>query len=367
MLPLLAVALLGGFFLMQLPILWSAVRVARARGFAWRQIGGALMRQPEWWVCFWYPRRFRRAGDVWDRLPPPIRAWRIIVTALLADFVLVIYVVMVLVRLHFGRDLLLVHIFGEPAIRARQAIDDLAKGTLFPLLLVAAFFVLSAALAVAAFFSARFMRRQAFDTFTLRRVSRTLIIGPTSKRSPWKKPEVAQVLLPAPAGQRVEPRTAREVLASLSEVLRGLPVEARAVAEDAAAAARALVQAIDSHDAVVARLTRNADPAEGARLRERLAALRDANDPETSPMAELLERQLALLDEMTARIATVRTARDRLLAALKALWRAVNELALTPADAEAARRVRAMSADARVVLAGPEAFASEGPTGTQPQ
>jgi hypothetical protein len=82
---ILFMALLAGFMLMQLPIMWSAVRVARARGFTWRQIRGAALRQPEWWVCFWYPRSFRRPGDVWDRLPSPIRSWRIIVTALVAD------------------------------------------------------------------------------------------------------------------------------------------------------------------------------------------------------------------------------------------------------------------------------------------
>jgi hypothetical protein len=34
------------------------------------------LRQPRWWR-FWYPKRLRRRGDVWDRLPPRIRRLRI--------------------------------------------------------------------------------------------------------------------------------------------------------------------------------------------------------------------------------------------------------------------------------------------------
>jgi hypothetical protein len=213
--------------------------------------------------------------------------------------------------------------------------------------------VLGLALTVTAAFGAWFMRGQGFDTYTLRRVSRTLVMGCTSQRGPWKKPEVAQVLLPAPSAQRrLEPRTAGEALAALAAAVRRLPTEARAMAEGAAAAARGLAEEVDAQEAEVARLSRNADAAEGARLREKLAALQESNDPESAAMCELIARQVALLDEMAARLASAQAVRERLLAPLKALGRAVDELARAPTDAEAARRVRAASAEAEAVLAG---------------
>lgn len=359
--------LLGGFMLGQLPMTWSAIRVSRARGFAWRQIGGALMRQPEWWVCLWYPRRFRRAGDMWDRLPRPIRAWRIIVTAGLVDFLLCVYASLLMVPLVLpGRDLVVVRLFGNRALSALRAIEDVAEATLFPLVLVVLFVLLGAALAVTAVFCARFLRRQGLDTYTLRRVSHTLITGSTARRGQWKNPAVAKVLLPATAARRRgEPRTARDVVAAIDQSARGLPTDSRAAVEAAAAAARGLAEAADAQDAAIARLSRNADPAEGARLRERLAALQESNDPESGPMCELLTRQLALLDEMTASLAAAQSARDGLLAALKGLWRAVDEFSRGPADAQAVQRLAAAIADASTPPTRPRDSATGEATATK--
>jgi hypothetical protein len=220
---ILFMALLAGFMLMQLPIMWSAVRVARARGFTWRQIRGAALRQPEWWVCFWYPRSFRRPGDVWDRLPSPIRSWRIIVTALVADLMACFALGV------FMTSATSMAIFGWMETHGGPRADDVmshAVDVLKDTMILA--FVLGLALTVTAAFGAWFMRGQGFDTYTLRRVSRTLVMGCTSQRGPWKKPEVAQVLLPAPSAQRrLEPRTAGEALAALAAAVRRLPTEAR--------------------------------------------------------------------------------------------------------------------------------------------
>jgi hypothetical protein len=42
-----------------------------------RGILQVLLHQPRWWR-FWYPKRFRRPGDVWDRLPLRIRRLRVL-------------------------------------------------------------------------------------------------------------------------------------------------------------------------------------------------------------------------------------------------------------------------------------------------
>lgn len=49
--------------------------VARRQKFTARSIGRLAVLQPRWWR-FWYPRRFRRRGDVWDRLPSRVRQLR---------------------------------------------------------------------------------------------------------------------------------------------------------------------------------------------------------------------------------------------------------------------------------------------------
>jgi len=46
------------------------------QGFNIRTIIQTALRQPRGWR-FWYPRRFRRRGDVWDRLPARIRRVRL--------------------------------------------------------------------------------------------------------------------------------------------------------------------------------------------------------------------------------------------------------------------------------------------------
>jgi hypothetical protein len=93
---LLAVAT-GGLLVYQLPWQVSAARLARRRGFSARQVAGAFLRQPSWWQL-WYPRPFRRAADVWDRLPRPFRWWRIAMTLLSADLLILAPLVIFLIN-----------------------------------------------------------------------------------------------------------------------------------------------------------------------------------------------------------------------------------------------------------------------------
>ena len=50
--------------------------VLRRQGCSAHAIFQTTLRQPRWWK-FWYPRRFRRLGDVWDRLPAHMRRFRL--------------------------------------------------------------------------------------------------------------------------------------------------------------------------------------------------------------------------------------------------------------------------------------------------
>ena len=57
----------------------GAFVIAKRQKFTARSIGRLALLQPRGWR-FWYPRRFRRRGDVWDRLPPLVRRLRIQMT-----------------------------------------------------------------------------------------------------------------------------------------------------------------------------------------------------------------------------------------------------------------------------------------------
>ena len=59
------------FLVMSLAAAVSALR----QSFGIRTIIHAALRQPRWWR-FWYPRRFRRKADVWDRLPATVQRVR---------------------------------------------------------------------------------------------------------------------------------------------------------------------------------------------------------------------------------------------------------------------------------------------------
>jgi len=50
--------------------------VAERQQFTTGSIMRLALAQPRWWR-FWYPKRLRRRGDMWDRLPPRVRLLRI--------------------------------------------------------------------------------------------------------------------------------------------------------------------------------------------------------------------------------------------------------------------------------------------------
>jgi hypothetical protein len=70
-----AVGSLAGVVAPLLILIAGAVVVLKRQKLDMRAILQVMLRQPRWWR-FWYPKRFRRPGDVWDRLPPRIRRVR---------------------------------------------------------------------------------------------------------------------------------------------------------------------------------------------------------------------------------------------------------------------------------------------------
>jgi hypothetical protein len=68
---------------------FGAALALRRQGSGIRAIFQTALRQPRAWK-FWYPKRFRRPGDVWDRLPARMRRVRLHF-ALVFGFVFGIY------------------------------------------------------------------------------------------------------------------------------------------------------------------------------------------------------------------------------------------------------------------------------------
>ncbi|HUG53594.1 MAG TPA: protein kinase [Vicinamibacteria bacterium] len=342
-----ALVAVASLVVFDLPILGSAVGAARRSGFAWRQIVAAACRQPKWWAIFWYPPRFRRPGDMWERLHAPFRAWRIVLTLLAVDLV----GLSLLIALVSGGGLLPGGAAGPARDRLRGL--GLEEATLSGAVsavfsgLAAAFVVLVAGWAATAVLGARFMRSRGFDTYTLRRLSRTLLTAPTSDRGAWTDPRLAALLRPPRGPARAEPRTAGELVRAVAGVVERLAGPARELGAEAEARARSLRAAIEAGEADVARLSAAADVSEAGRLRDRLAALGAAPDAEAAEMRDLLAQQLVLAERMWSRLEEARAGRERALDLLRELWRAVDALVAGGAGAAGAEeRLRARCAEA---------------------
>jgi predicted Ser/Thr protein kinase len=65
------------------------VREARKRGYEWGTIRRVLTLPPRWWFL-WWPRSWRRAGDVYEQLPAPLKTGRLVMAVqvflLLSEF-----------------------------------------------------------------------------------------------------------------------------------------------------------------------------------------------------------------------------------------------------------------------------------------
>jgi serine/threonine protein kinase len=95
----------------------------KQQGLDARTILGKALQQPRWWRP-WYPGWFRRRGDVWDRLPAPIRRFRILWAVLVA------YIFGFFLPMFFGLGLL--HLF--PVFRIGVELGAFAlMATLFTL------------------------------------------------------------------------------------------------------------------------------------------------------------------------------------------------------------------------------------------
>jgi hypothetical protein len=188
------------------------------------------------------------------------------------------------------------------------------------LLVLASFFLIALALC------ARLILGLGLNVYERRRVTSVLFSAPTSQRSVWKRPEIAQLLLPAPvaAAARTEPQQPRELADALAREAAAMSGERKRELERIAEEGRRLASELEALDADIARLARDADPDEVARLSQHLAALGPesaSEGDERRQMRRLLSEQAGLLAQLIERLAQTRARRDERAQALRELWR----------------------------------------------
>jgi hypothetical protein len=322
-----AIVLGGSMILLQIPTTLSAAALARRRGFGWGQILATMGRQPRWWLCLWYPRRLRRPGDVWDRLPRPFRRSRVTATLLLLALLPWLALTM--------------YTEGRRVAQAPPFVQETVGTELTVAWVVLGLAALGAALSQIP--CALMLRRRGYETYTLRRVARALLIGPTADRGLWKKPELSRVLEP-PAGEAAAlPQTPSELVSAIARAADTLGGGRRELGPEALALGRRLHAELQGLEREIARLARESDPAEAARLDARLTTLgadEQARSDEELQMKRLLGEQRDLLHRLQQRLHEARDRQERCREGLREVWRGLQELASAPASDEAALAAR---------------------------
>lgn len=265
--------------------LFAIVRL-RIEGVSTAVSARALYTEPAWWPL-WFPRRLRRPGNVWDRLPLSVRTARWWYAALV---LLALYMINWVMRLE-----------GRPP---RDA--DLRE----------MFSVLSAVVAmwIALVVHARYdLGRKGLIGGDAQRVA---FGAPPSRAAFWKRPHVAAILAPSVDPERPGRDAPHDLLQSIRRDADDLSGPLRPLGAQAAAAGRQLLASIEDADREIRSLARSIEPGEEARLAEKIGALQD---DEHAPLRELLEKQLELIRALEERIEEAEARRIRRIEMLKML------------------------------------------------
>ena len=288
-------AVLAAFLSLLVPVglvfhVWSI----RRKGLRVRQLLRASFWPPKWWGM-WWPRSLRRPGDLWRRLPRGARIARAVMTAVIV----------------VGVALALASARADSGTRLGGALSSAATVAV-PL---ASFF---AVVTLALWWG----RRRGLTTAE----NFWLLFGPTAASALWSTPQVDRLLTPLdPSGGRAgsRPRTPRDLLHAISQLVSSLAGASREAGAEATSVARQIVGCIGELDAEIASLGRDASPAEIARLEERLTGLGgEGAGPaaEHAEMRRLLASQLELMRRLRTQHEIASHRRAHLTDLLQALW-----------------------------------------------
>ena len=319
-------AMLSVYIWAGLPIVLAVqINEGRKARIPWKRILQISFWQPRRWG-YWWPRSFRRPGDVWDRLPTTIRRIRTAMTAFGA-------VVLGLCVPAFVIGLALVIPANDPKsaqfapVRAMLLAGFIGQ--------MASLFGLLGAWG----YGIRWLRKLGFKTADAAKV----LTEPTFGQRIWTRPDVARLLGPERAARVAGPETPRAIIAEIDKAASSADTSLRTIIADAAVAAREMLRALDSIDKELGELANHGDAAERDRLQKQLDAL-GAAGPEASPanksIRALFESQLALLRDLAERGEQLAEKRSRYAEMLRTLWLQISVLkSQRAADANSAADV----------------------------
>ena len=288
--------------LLVLPVL-AASYAATARRFSmpWLDLVRISFWSPARWG-WWWPRALRRPGDVWDRLPKPVRVVRN-VNATLTGMMLGVAMPALFRFIRLWNDGKLAQAHGSE--RLYLAVLTLAVGGMI------------GTLAMIVPWAKR---------FAITRISATRLISEPTWNNPfWRRPEIAAILTPPQNSGRqsaaTTPQTPVELVAAIDRAALALPDPLRVAGQEAAVAAHDVLRFIDGVDREMAALSREADPADRAQLERKLASFPTSasGDAGRSPMRDLVEQQLQLFVQLDTRRRQLGDERDRSVGMLRTL------------------------------------------------
>lgn len=312
-----------------LPALAAGWAWPTAKKFGWRDTLKAMLHPPEGWA-HWWPRALRRADDIWDRLPKPLRRLRNVIDGVVAYFVIDIAIFMVVASTGGGAygDLLLSLMRHSPGLWVLGAVTKIP-----PL----------------AWVGYEFVRVRRKLGLTFRDVGELIGLPHQASHPGWTKAKFARLL-----GAEVEtpafrsPQTPSELADAINQLVPRLVKAGMLPDDESVQAAGAVRAAIAGLEEEIQRLHAELDPADGERLAKRIAALGASEDD--VELRRLLEGQQGLWQRLEQRQRDKEARRDRLRDQLKSLWMHLLELdgrvtRGAAADPDLTSRVRVLSRD----------------------
>ena len=309
----------------------ASALAARRHGIGFRDAFRMALREPAKWR-FWWPARLRHRHSIWPRLPAAIRRIRAVFAGAFAA--MCVGAVAELVWL-------------APVAPALKQLAGVVAAACFGGFGVAAY----GAMGVGYWWARRHGLKGVQD--------RAAFVFGGAKYADrrhrfWREPHIARLLLPAPEprAELATPQGAAGYVRAIAAAVPPLTGPARELASDAAEAARQLLGSLETLDREIGALAHDADPAETARLEQRLAGL-GAEAPgegeERRQMRTLLSGQLELARRLAVRLDAAAARRAKLEDLLRTLWLQVANLrasgATAQADTEVTGRIRVLCED----------------------
>jgi hypothetical protein len=312
-------------FLPALGLAWAAPTI---RKFGWKETLKAMLHPPKAWT-HWWPRALRRADDIWDRLPKPLRRLRNVIDGV-GTFLVVDIVVFLGVTASGGGaygDWLMGLIRDGWPLWAYGAVKGFA-----PL----------------GWVGYEIIRAKKKLGFTMRELTEALGLPHRANDPGWAKPKFARLLAAEGSGAPAlrAPQSPEELTRAIASMAKRLVSLGLLTDDECVRAAEAVRAAITALEREIQRLYSDLDPAEGERLARRLASLGTSEDD--VEVRKLLEGQQQLMQRLEQRRRDKETRRDRLRDQLLTLWMHLLELdgrvtRGAAADPELTGRVRSLS------------------------